>query len=310
MSLAVARTFIPRPRHVLFALLLVLAASGCSIRQIAVDRLGDTLSGGGKVYATDDDPDLIRTASPFSLKLMESVLAETPRHTRLLAATAKGYTQYAYAFVQQEADEIEDRDVAAAYRLRERARKLYRRGRDYGLRGLEVIQPGFISALRANPAQALNHLQREQVPLLFWSGAAWGAMIALSTDDPDAVADVPLMRALLERAAQLDEGFDAGAAHVVMISLAMVGPGAGNAAAAREHFRRAVEFSAGQQAGPYVALAESVALPAQNRQEFVALLETALKINPDSAPDWRLANTLMQRRAQWLLGRVDQLFTE
>lgn len=299
-------------RAVRLALLLILAvaASGCSLRHIAADRLGDSLSTGGTVFASDDDPELIRAATPFSLKLMESVLAERPAHAALLTATARGYTQYAYAFVQQQADEVEEQDVTAAYRLRERARKLYRRARDYGLRALEAGHPGFSAALTSAPAAALNGTVREDVAALYWSGVSWAAMIALSKDDPDAVADLPLMSAMLERALKLDESFDAGALHVFMISYAMARSDGGGPAAARAHFRRALELSGGRQAGPYVSLAEAVAIPAQDRREFESLLAAALKIDPDAAPEWRLANILMQRRAQWLLARVEQLFTE
>ena len=291
-------------------LLLGVATSGCAVRQLAADRLGDTLSSGGTVFAADDDPELIRAAVPFSLKLMESVLAERPEHLGLLTATARGYTQYAYAFVQQEADEIEDKDVAAAYALRERARKLYRRARDYALRGLEVAHPGFAANLKTHSAAALSRTTEADVPRLYWGSAAWAAMIALSKDNPDAVADVPLMSAMIERALALNEAYDAGALHVFMISLAVARGGAESETAARRHFQRAVELSGGRQAGPYVSLAEAVAVQTGNRPEFERLLAAALKVDPEAAPDWRLANTLMQRRARWLLGRTDQLFTE
>ncbi len=291
-------------------LALALAVSGCSMRRIAADHLGDTLSSGGGVYASDDDLDLIRDATPFSLKLMESVLAERPGHAGLLTATARGYTQYAYAFVQQEADEIEDRDVAAAYRLRERARKLYRRARDYGLRALDVAHPGFAATLKSDPAGALSGTSKEDVARLYWCGISWAALIALSKDDPDTLADVPLMSAIMARALELDESYDAGALHVFMISYAMARSDTGGGAVARKHFRRALELSGGHQAGPYVSLAEAVAVPGRDRQEFEALLAAALKIDLDAAPEYRLANTLMQRRAKWLLDRTDQLFTE
>lgn len=296
--------------RVAMLLVLAIAVSGCSVRRIAADHLGDTLSSGAGVFASDDDPELIREATPFSLKLMESVLAERPHHAGLLTATARAYTQYAYAFLQQEADAVEEHDVTAAFRLRERARKLYRRARDYGLRALEVAHPGFSAALRSDPAAALNATTGEDVPRLYWSGAAWAAMIALSKDNPDEVADVPLMSAMMARALALDEAFDGGALHVFMISLEMARGGARGEPAARAHFRRALELSGGRQAGPYVSLAEAVALQARDRREFVSLLDAALRIDPDAAPEQRLANTIMQRRAQWLLDRADQLFTE
>ena len=81
---------------------------GCSLHQTVVNKAGDALATSGTTFATDDDPELIRAAAPLSLKLMESLLAESPRHRGLLSATARGFTQYSYAFVQLDAEELED----------------------------------------------------------------------------------------------------------------------------------------------------------------------------------------------------------
>src|SRR5258705_4980162 len=89
-------------------LLVCFLAAGCSIRKMAVNKLGDALAVGGTTFASDDDPELIKAAVPFSLKLMESLLAESPMHKGLLFATASGFTQYALAFVQQDADEMDE----------------------------------------------------------------------------------------------------------------------------------------------------------------------------------------------------------
>src|SRR5262245_49230577 len=57
-----------------------------------MNKVGDGLPSGGATFAADDDPELIKSAAPFSLKLMESVLAQNPRHAGLLLATASGFT--------------------------------------------------------------------------------------------------------------------------------------------------------------------------------------------------------------------------
>src|SRR5512145_1616129 len=99
--------------------------SGCGIQRVAVNQLGDALAGGtGTVYSGDDSPVLIRAATPFSLKLMESLLAENPGHRKLLLATSRGFTQYAYAFVKQDADEIEDENIDRALAIRGDAKRL------------------------------------------------------------------------------------------------------------------------------------------------------------------------------------------
>ena len=51
----------------------------------------------------------------------------------------------------------------------------------------------------------------------------------------------------------------------------------------------------------------NVCVKQQNATEFKALLEKALAVKVDARPEWRLVNTIMQRRAKWLLGRMDDL---
>lgn len=288
---------------------LVVGNTGCSVKRLAINQLGDALSNGGGSFATDDDPDLIRDAAPFSLKLMESLLVEAPEHRELLQALASGFTQYAYAFAALPADELEEKDLAAATAGRERAKRLYLRARNYGLRGLEVRHPGFEKALRANSATAVGVTKKADVHLLYWTAASWAAGISLSKDTPDAIADLPLAAALMDRALALDESFDHGAIHSFLITFELARPGAGPdaVAKARQHFARAVELSGGNQAGPYVSLAENVSVQQQNAAEFKALLEKALAVKVDARPEWRLLNTIMQRRAKWLLGRMDDL---
>ncbi|MFH1038436.1 MAG: TRAP transporter TatT component family protein [PVC group bacterium] len=277
---------------------------------MAVSELGDALAAGGDVYASDDDPELVRAASPFSLKLMESLLAEDPEHRELLLAAARGFTQYSYAFVQEEAEETEETDRERSAALRERARRLYLRARDYGLRGLAVGHPGIAEELRREPRASLTRTGTGDVPFLYWTAVSWASAVSLSRDDPDLIGDLPIIDALVERALVLEEDFGAGALHTFLITYDMSGPGGEKerAARARGRFDRAVELSSGEQAAPFVALAEAVAVPAEDREEFRYLLNRALTIDPDEYPERRLANLIYQRRARRLLEREEELF--
>ncbi len=294
----------------LTTLCLALTGPGCSVKRMAVNKVGDALAGSGTTFASDDDPELVKAAVPFSLKLMESLLSENPRHQGLLLAACSGFTEYAYAFVQEDADETEDKDLAAAEEMRGRARRLYLRARNYGLRGLEVRHQGFDKALRANAKTAVTVAKAKDVPLLYWTALSWAAAISLSKDNPDLIAEMPLVEAMMDRALALDEAFDYGAIHAYFITYEMSRPdGTGDPAArSRQHFERALALSGGQQAGPMVSFAEAVCVQKQDLKEFESLLHRALAINPDARPEWRLANLVMQRRAKWLLARTDQLF--
>jgi predicted anti-sigma-YlaC factor YlaD len=302
-----------RPRLQLSAMVLalVLWQTGC-LTKFATGKLGDALSKSGTTFSSDDDPDLVGSALPFSLKLVESLLAENPRHRGLLFTAASGFTQYSYAYVQQPADEIEPDDLAAATKLRQRSRRLYLRARNYGLRGLEVSHKGFSEGLRTRLQETVAGTTKRDVPLLYWTAAAWGSVISLSKDDPETIADQPIVEALIDRALALDESFDEGAIHGFLISYEpsrLNGKGE-PADRCKLHLDRAVQLSGGKLAAPWVSYVEAVSVQKQDRAEFESLLRRALEVNIEAKPESRLANLIAQRRARWLLERTPELFVE
>jgi len=292
-------------------LVVVMGLSSCSLRRIAVNTAGNALASGGAGWASDDDPELVREALPFALKTMESLLAESPRHKGLLLGAASGFTQYSYAYVQSEADYVEASDLKAATAMRQRALKLYLRARDYGLRGLEVEHPGLRERLTRDLTGAVGEVRSmDEVPLLYWTAMAWGAAISLAKDNAELSADLPITAALAGRVLALDERFGGGAAHDFFIAYEGGRPAAagGSVERARQAFEKAVQLSGGKRVAPFVSFAETVCLSAQDRGEFERLLNQALAVDVSTPGPDRLANLLAQRRARWLLSRIDELF--
>ena len=130
---------------------------------------------------------------------METVLASTPDHDGLLVSLVSGFTQYGYAFVQQDAERIEEDDYELSEKRKTRAAKLYRRARDYGLRALELRYQGWEKSLLADPEETVRRTSSKDVELLYWTSAAWGALISLSKDDPETIADLPQVAAMADR---------------------------------------------------------------------------------------------------------------
>jgi predicted anti-sigma-YlaC factor YlaD len=291
------------------ALALVLPA--CSIKSMAIRTLGNALAEGTSTFAKDDDPELVGDAVPFALKTIESLLEQSPKHRGLLLSACSGFTQYGYAFVQQQADFVEAQNLDRATEMRARARKLYVRALGYGLRGLEVEFPGFRDRLRRDADLALANTKKEDVPLLYWTAASWGAAFSIDKADSELSADQGVIEKLMQRALALDETWGTGAIHDFFITWeagrASVG---GSLVRAREHFERARQLSAGARVSPFVTYAEVVSVGTQNRKEFLQMLNEALQVDINKAPDERLANVIAQRRARWLLARVDELFVE
>lgn len=301
----------PRPRHAALIALLTVALNGCSIRQFAINKVGDALASGDSVYESDDDIELVGQALPFSLKLVESLLSQSPEHRGLLLTACRGFVLYAYAYVQYESEVQADFDLDRARHLRARARRLYLRGFAYGTRGLELYHPGFAERLERDPEAAVRALgsgdAAEEMPLAYWTAAALGLAVSASKNDAALLARIPEVEALLERCLELDEAWDEGALHEFHIILAGSKPGRVDRDAIQVHFDRALELSRGRRASLYLAYAETVSIPAQDAAQFRLLLGLALAVDPDEAPQERLANLIAQRRARWLMRRIDEL---
>ena len=294
-----------------FAVLaLSVAFSGCSIKKMAINTFGNALADSGSSFATDDDPELVAAAVPFGLKTIEGLLVQSPRHKGLLLAACSGFTQYAYAFVQQEADYIEAQDLGRATAQRARAKKLFLRAVGYGMRGFEVEFPGFREQLRKDLDGTLAKTTRKHVPLIYYTAAAWAAAFAIDVADSDLSVQQTTIEMMMRRALALDQTWGQGSLHDFFISWEAAHVSAGGSyEKAAEHFARSKQLGGGLRVSPLVSYAESVLVSQQKKAEFERLLNDALQIDiSKAAPENNLANVIAQRRARWLLSRVDELF--
>jgi predicted anti-sigma-YlaC factor YlaD len=294
-------------RRLVILLIAAFASSACSVRRFAINKIGDALAEGGSTYQSDEDIDLVQSALPFGLKLIESLLAESPRHKGLLLAASQGFASYAYIDVQQQLDTAAGVDLRIAESLRPRARRLYLRGHAYGLSALEIAHPGFEREFSRQPREAVKVLRKEEVPVAYWAAASLGLAISVSKDDVSLLARIPEVEALLDRSLEIDPGWNNGALHEFSVVMAGAKPGKLDVDKISKHFTQALELSKGRNATLFVSYAEAVSVPQQNRDEFIRFLDKALAVDPDSYKEIRLLNLVAQRRARWLLQRIDDL---
>lgn len=299
--------------RLLLASLLALGTTGC-IKSIAINSLGDALAKGGGAYARDDDPELVRDASAFGLKTIETLLDAEPEHEGLHLAACRNFMQYGYAFLQAEADYIEEDDYKTAVHMRKRAKRMYKRSRNYGLRGLGLHADidDFEAALKKNAKKALAELDEEAVPLLYWTAAGWAAAVALDKEDAALAASLDLVEALITRAIALDRDHGAGALYDFLLVWDGGRPvaGGGSVERAKEHLETSLKISKGLRVAPLVSYAEIVSVKTKKPAEFDQLLDRALAFDADSAPQYRVANLVAQKRARWLKSIKDDLFLE
>jgi predicted anti-sigma-YlaC factor YlaD len=290
----------------------VLLLGACSINRVAVRLISRSLSGGDStVFTGDNDPQLVADALPFAMKLYESLLEQDPKNPDLLLTTGTVFTTYANAFIQTPAGMLPEVEFERQQEMLKRAKAMYLRARGYLFRAMELRHPGFAAALQAGHLQeVLGGMKKEDLPFLVWTAASW--LGAFSTDpfDMELMLNIAKPVAMLERALQLDETYADGMIHEMLISVYGSLPASlgGSQERARYHFEKAVEYSHGNSASAYVALATAVSIPRQDAKEFRSLLEKALAVNVDANPAGRLANILSQRKARWLLDHIADFF--
>ncbi|MBW2369166.1 MAG: TRAP transporter TatT component family protein [Deltaproteobacteria bacterium] len=283
----------------------------CSVNKIAVNSLANALSKGGiNAFAMDEDPELIGEAMPTTLKVMELLIQSAPDNQAILVAAASGFVQYSHAYVLRQAEALDSVDLASARKGRKRAKRLFLRARNYGLKALEVAYPGFSVSLALDPVKALEQINKADVPALYWTGAAWGSAISVSKDDMALLGDIGIVRAMMQKALSLDESWSNGAIHEFFILFSTASPDAdaNSIEQAQDHFNRAMELNGGKSISPVVSLAESVCVIQQDRERFVVMLNDALDFNVDTWAEYRLSNILAQRKASYLLRKIDDLF--
>ncbi|MDH5720467.1 MAG: TRAP transporter TatT component family protein [Spirochaetia bacterium] len=281
---------------------------GCSLKKMTANMVADSLTGESLAFVSDEDPELIKEALPFGLKTYESLLETTPEHEGLLLSAAMGFTSYAY-LLNNEADEIDSLDYKKAKHLRKRSSRLFLRGRNYAMRGIELKHKNFSEDLIKKKKEILAETDKEEAAFLYWAGVSWAGAISADKGNAKLIADLPVAGALVERVLKLDDTFDEGAAYEFLIAYEAARP-QGDLKLAREYYEKALNLSGGQRASVYLNLAESVSVKEQNMVEFNKLIDLALAVKTEEYPKYRLVNTISQNRAIWLKKNISNLFFE
>lgn len=295
-----------------FTLFAALLFQSCSISNLAMKSVSSSLSNQqSTVFTGEDDPELVKDALPFTMKLYETILEKDSTNPDIFLSTGKLFCLYAQAFILFPADTLPDSMAIQKKAMKKRAKKLLLRSRDYVLKGLELRHPGFTSLLKSNSTDsALAMTDHSDTSYLYWCSAAWmGAIIA---DRSDLVLAMTIKKAasIMVKVTELNDGYDFGAAHEILCAFKASVPKSigGSEEKAREHFQKALSYSSGQKLSPYVTYATSLSLKNKNRIEFTEILQKALSVNIQSNPSHRLQNIIYQNRAKWFMSNLDKIF--
>src|SRR4029078_1637582 len=110
------------------AIVIAITLAGCSPKKMGISRMADALSSTASAFTRDNDPEFVRQAAPSQLKTVEIMREGSPAHPGVLLTACSGFTQYAYAFLQSDAD-VSDPSTQSARDLKARGAAMYCRAR-------------------------------------------------------------------------------------------------------------------------------------------------------------------------------------
>jgi hypothetical protein len=277
-----------RPAAALLPLLLVVA--GCvSISE----RLAGSLSG---AIQRQTDIETVRDGAPAYLLMIDGLIDGDPQNARLLLSGARLYGSYATAFVDDP----------------ERTRRLAQRAKVYAERALCIELADVCASTGARfdaYSQVLQEVDEDETWVLFGYGVTWAGWLQANSSDWNAIADIPKVRATMQRVVELDEQHEQGAAYLYLGVLATLLPPAmgGEPEKGRGYFERAIEISEDRNLMAYVLFAEHYARLVFDRELHDALLGDVVDREIDD-DEFAFSNTLAKTRAQALLASGDDYF--
>jgi len=295
--------------------LTAVAGSGCNLNKIAADQTASLLTEGAPALDGFWDWEIAGLGTPGAIMQLEAMLAISPDNESLALNVAKAYVGYGVGWVENDHElAYAAGDFDKSDRLRHRARLLYLRARNLALRCMRNRDAGIDEAMKVGGEQltsylAKNYTDKSEVAPLFWAGMAWGAAINMGLDQPDLLADMGTAKALVQRAAELDDLYFNGGAYVFLGGFEASLPKAlgGDPEKGAVMFEKGLERTKRRNHMLHINYARIYAVNAQNKELYVKLLNEVIE-SGDLGNDVRLNNKIARIRAVRYLSQVNDLF--
>lgn len=275
---------------VVFITSIIIVLSSCSsMRQQFADDLSATI-------VSFDDPETIRKGVPAYLLLISTLIKGDPENADLLESGARLYSAYSSSFT----DSTQSRIALAD------------RAYDYASRAICIRNEEFCNIKQLSYfefEQKLNTLTAEDAGYLFVFASSWASRIQANSSNWNAIADLPKVKAAIQRVLDLDETVDNGNAHLYMAVMETLLPPAmgGKPEKAKAHFEAAIRLSNGKNQMAKVLYAEKYARLLFDRELHDRLLNEVIESGPDPE-SLKLINALARQKAHELLDSADDYF--
>ncbi len=266
----------------------ILALQACSI-----GNLPKNLS---RSMMNQEDPELVRTAAPAYLLMLDALVATYPDDETFLIPAAKLYGAYAGVF---------SNDQAQTQRMATRAKI-------YAQHALCENEEDLCLALDQQVDDIvleLEDLDEDELNLVYTFASSWASWIQAHSSNWDAVAQLPKVKTLFNWVLSYDADYDNGTAQVYMGVLESQLPPSlgGRPDLAKMHFENAIAASNGRHLMAKVLYAQQYARLLFEQELHDRLLTEVLTANP-IAEGLTLINQLAKQQAEVLLAESAEYF--
>lgn len=280
---------------------------------LSITSCGQFIANAKKEFADDlaatilesNDPETIKKGVPSYLILMSSMIKGDPDNPDLLESGAQLYGAYASSFT--DSDESKQALANTAFTYANHAMCV--RNEKF----CDVKSPSYFEYERL-----LTEIDKSQADHLFIFGSSWAGVIEATSSDWNSVAELPKVKASIQRVLDVDETVHNGNAHLYMAVLESLLPPSlgGKPEVAKKHFDRAIEISDNSNLMAKVLYAEKYARLLFDRELHDKLLNEVvaadIECNNGSScigvKNQTLINTLAKQKAKALLIDADDYF--
>ncbi len=282
----------------------LLKLSFISVMVLSITACGQLISNAKQEFAEDlsatilefDDPETIKRGVPAYLILISSMIKGDPENPDLLESGAQLYGAYSSGFTSST----------------ESKKALADRAFEYARRAMCIRDAGFceISGISYFEFEKLlATIDKGQAEHLLIFVSSWAGVIEANSADWNAIAELPKVKAGIQRVIELDETVSNGNAHLYMAVMESLLPPSlgGKPELAKKHFDRAIEISNGTNQMARVLYAEKYARMMFDRELHDELLQQVLD-SAEGPKDQILINTLAKQKAAELLLDANDYF--
>lgn len=276
----------------------ILLIQSCSMEKLIIRQVGGVLDYGVIALYEETDIKLAEPAMASDIKLLEGLIKGDPENDHLLLLTSQAIAGYALGFAEDEEPE--------------RAKSLYLRAKEYGLRILRQNET-FAANEKSNIddfTKAVNALDSEYLAAIFWTGFSWAGWANLSIDNPRALIELPKVQVLMQRVLDLDERFFHGSAHLFFGSIWGTRPPmlGGSPEKAKEHFEKNIEITEGKFLITYLYYARYYAAKVLDEDLFNEFIVKIESTPVDVLPGYQLLNVIAKNKVKYLKDLQKELF--